>query len=315
MSNVCSIKEVSFDITYDCSLKCLHCSNGGEPKKQSLSFETFKAIFDKISENNFLKIVEFGGGEPFLHDQFCSMVQYVSRSTQEIIVYSSGCIPLNNKKNTSIGKSCAEHLKKIGVTQVNLTVHSHFPAIHNYISNLKNGLERVYCSIRNLNHQKIDVCLHIVITRLNVETLKETMERLDSSFRITQFRLLRFVPQGQGLKNSSIFTLHSSQFDTKNLILSLPNQIRRKTTVAGFPSFIKCRPHHIIQRKCAAGVEFIHVLPNGIIIPCPAFKALQNNPQFGLSVEKFLKNDYHWNKEDRNQCWGQESIQLQLRKE
>ena len=302
------IREISFDITYDCPFQCLHCSNGTKQFNQQIDFDLFKYIFDSLLLDNKLEIIEFGGGEPFVHKRFLDIVQYASKVTSNIIIYTSGCLGLIERKGY-VTESCARNLKRTGVTQVNLTIHSHLPQVHNYISQLANGLERVLQSIKNLNGQKINICIHIVVTQLNYTSLKETMQLYNNIFNIYQFRLLRFVPQGRGKKNCRIFHLSKHAFSMLDFFDLLPNDLRDKTTVAGYPEFFKCRPHHNIQSKCAAGVEFIHVLPNGTIIPCPAFKDMRNDPRYGLSVEKFRQNGYTFKKGVRNRCWGQEVLQ------
>jgi organic radical activating enzyme len=67
----------AFHVTYTCPLACAHCCFGSSPElKDSLDPSFILGTIDEIPD--FIKLVAFTGGEPFLHGN--NLVKYVARA-------------------------------------------------------------------------------------------------------------------------------------------------------------------------------------------------------------------------------------------
>ena len=297
------IKEISIDITNKCPFHCIHCSNDRTLKRIELPLIEFNKIMEYFHKFQDVKVIEFGGGEPFLHQNFFEFLK-LAQSIENKILYTSGCIGLYG--GDSLSYSDALKLKQSGLTQVNVSVYSHQPEIHNHIVQLKDGFERVSCSLKNLGKSDIKVCIHILVTKLNYSSLFEIIEALNATYNIESFRLLRFVSQGVGKSNSDTLRIPEIQ-DLFDIFSKLQKVYGKKISIGGYPQFLKCRPHKEILEYCAAGVEFVHIMPDGTIIPCPSFKGLCRNEKYGFSLESFKKLCHNWTQPGKRYCWRQKN--------
>ncbi len=68
----------AFHVTYTCPLACAHCCFGSSPEvKDSLDPDFVLKTIDEIPD--YIKLVAFTGGEPFLHGD--KLVRYVERAS------------------------------------------------------------------------------------------------------------------------------------------------------------------------------------------------------------------------------------------
>ena len=306
------IKEVSFDITYNCPYQCLHCSNDLSCRSEKLYFEDFRRCIQYFLEVHDLKIVELGGGEPFCHPDFIRMIELIPKQIRKII-YTSGAIGLTGHNYLTLDE--VKFLKALGVTQLNVSIYSHLADIHNLIMNSVQAYESVMLTLENLKKAELPICIHTVVTKLNIDCLTDTIVFLNKKFSITTFRLLRFVPQGLGRNNSSQLQLNEDQVSSLKMFFK---QLKSRfpslnISLAGHPTIDKCRPYNEITHQCAAGIEFVHVIPNSKIIPCPSFKWLKNDRKYALTLDNIheIKN---WMKIKRKDCWQKEIQLSQIRK-
>ena len=118
--------------------------------------------------------------------------------------------------------------------------------------------------------------------------------------------VLRFVPQGTGYLNRKMLEVDNGLVDLKDFSKNMTQQFSEiDISYAGYPAIIKCRPHKEIKDKCSAGIEFVHILPNSKIIPCPSFKWLKSDCRYSLSLQGINRLGL-WRTTKRNDCWQKE---------
>ena len=87
------------ELTNRCNFLCPYCYNDSSAaKKQYLPLETVKRIISEIAESNFLGVV-FSGGEPFLHPDINSIIDYsIEHNVKPTIITNASLITLKQAK-------------------------------------------------------------------------------------------------------------------------------------------------------------------------------------------------------------------------
>ena len=69
--------NVTWETTFKCNLQCRHCLSAGDGKTEAaeLDFDQCRSFIDELDRMEVFQI-NFGGGEPFLRDDFPDILDY-----------------------------------------------------------------------------------------------------------------------------------------------------------------------------------------------------------------------------------------------
>lgn len=104
-------------------------------------------------------------------------------------------------------------------------------------------------------------------TKLNFREIGQAIE-ISNTLGVSEFAILRFVPQGRGLINRE--KLELSHQECEELFYAL-NKIKQQSRIRiGHP--FNCFISDSESSECIAGKSLCLIRPNGDVVPCPAFK-------------------------------------------
>lgn len=144
------------DITWRCNERCVHCYLDHDDKGE-MSTDEIKDLLRQLADTGtfFLSI---SGGEPLLR-----------RDCFEILEYARA-LRFNVKLKTNavmIGPKEAVRLRKLGIEQVQISLYSHRPEVHDAITKLPGSLRRTTDAIKHLKANNIKVSLTNVLMQFN----------------------------------------------------------------------------------------------------------------------------------------------------
>lgn len=148
--------SVHLDITYRCNERCEHCYLDHEDKGE-MSLDEIKGVLDQLAEAGVFFLV-ISGGEPLLR-----------RDAYEILAYARR-LRFNVKLKTNavmIGEKEAARLRELNIEQIQISVYSHRPEVHDGITLLPGSHKRTIEAIRFLRAQKLKVTVANVLMRQN----------------------------------------------------------------------------------------------------------------------------------------------------
>ena len=92
------MKRIYLLITNECNLACSMCIRG-ENQNKKMKLEEFKETFDKEDTSDIEIVIT--GGEPTLHEDFISFIEYSSKKFKKVLVATNGVISryINSIKN------------------------------------------------------------------------------------------------------------------------------------------------------------------------------------------------------------------------
>lgn len=188
------IQYIIFEITQNCNLSCLYCYNhwrrNGSHLTQTGYKETNRTL-QKILKTVEFEHVTFTGGEPFLADGLKELVLKCRMRGKGVTIISNG---------TTAKKEDYRLLNDMGVSLFELPLHSESDEIHDRLTGCNGSFQKVIESIKYLSDLKAEICIVVVLTKLNIGQLQNTIEFAEY-LGIKRLMIARFNIGGRGIEN------------------------------------------------------------------------------------------------------------------
>jgi len=259
--------SVHLDVTYRCNERCVHCYLDHEDHGE-MTTDEIKDVLRQLSEaGSFLLTIS--GGEVFLR-----------RDLFEIIEYARGLL-FNVKLKTNgvmIREREAKRIRELGVEQIQISVYSHRPEVHDAITKLPGSLRRTIDAIRFLRSQGLKVTIANVLMSENFSDYLGVIalaKELGASYTVDP----TITPKIDG--DRSVLRLNIGDSDLRQVFrdpalvddvdkFCAPPPPPGEDVMEGFP--------------CSAGHTSCYISPYGDVYPCVAFPL----PSGNVRQQKFL---------------------------
>ncbi len=242
------------DITWRCNERCVHCYLDHDGKGE-MTTEEIKDVLRQLADCStfFLSI---SGGEPLLR-----------RDCFEILEYARA-LRFNVKLKTNavmIGPKEAARIRKIGIEQVQISMYSHRPEVHDAITKLPGSLRRTTEAIRHLKANSVKVSVTDVLMKYNnrdVKGVKQLAKELGVNFVVDP----TITPMLSG--DRSILSLGITQAELEEVL-------RSEELVGDVDEY--CAPSSTVDDdvlegySCSAGHSLAYISPFGDVYPCVQF--------------------------------------------
>lgn len=156
--------SVHLDLTYRCNERCVHCYLDHEDHGEMTTAEIFDLLTQLADAQVFF--LTLSGGEVLLRRDFFAIVEKARQLLFNVKVKTNGVM---------IRESEAMRLRELGVEQVQISVYSHRPEIHDSITKLPGSLERTVRAIRFLKSQGLKVSISNVVMNANIADQRGVM--------------------------------------------------------------------------------------------------------------------------------------------
>jgi radical SAM protein with 4Fe4S-binding SPASM domain len=148
--------SVHLDLTYRCNERCIHCYLDHVDHGEMTTAE-IEDVLTQLAEAGVF-FLTFSGGEVLLRHDFFHLVAYARRLLFNLKIKTNGVL---------IGDKEARRLRDLGVEQVQLSVYSHRPEVHDAITKLPGSLKRTVEAIRRLKSHGLKVTIANVLMTAN----------------------------------------------------------------------------------------------------------------------------------------------------
>lgn len=247
--------NVTWEITEACNLHCTHCLSAElrAPGRGELDLAECRALIDELARMRVFQ-VNFGGGEPFLREDFLELLRYTrSRGI-------TSCVSTNG---TVLHESLVEEL--LGMAPVYLQVS--LDGAREETNDLIRGpgtFARILAGIELLAGRGYpDLSLNLVVTRLNVGEIAE-FHRLAEHYG-AKTRLSRFRPSGAALGVWEEYRLTQRQLAT---LADFLNEHPEILTGDSFFALTNADRRTLGLSMCGAAKMTCAIAPDGSVFPC-----------------------------------------------
>jgi radical SAM protein with 4Fe4S-binding SPASM domain len=188
---------IIFEVTSACNLNCRYCYNiwkrpGEEPLTMNSyrkARKTLRHLFRKFQIDH----VTFTGGEPLLAERIEELILYcrLKRKTVTLITNGSG----GDEHRYRL-------LKEMGIGLFEIPLHAPVPEVHDQITRMKGSWEHSVNSIKTLKAMGAIVVPVVVVTKMNVKYLGETLRFICGHLQCNQIMINRYNIGGTGFSEN-----------------------------------------------------------------------------------------------------------------
>lgn len=242
------------DITWRCNERCVHCYLDHDGQGE-LTTEEIKDVLRQLADAStfFLSI---SGGEPLLR-----------RDCFEILEYARA-LRFNVKLKTNavmIGAKEAARIRKLGIEQVQISLYSHRPEVHDAITKLPGSLRRTTEAIRHLKANSVKVSVSNVLMNYNNRD-SAGVKQLANDLGVNYVVDPTITPMLNG--DRSILSLGITQAELAEVLRSdeVLNEVGELCATPSVPN-----DDVLDGYSCSAGHSLAYISPFGDVYPCVQF--------------------------------------------
>ncbi|MEA1907435.1 MAG: radical SAM protein [Euryarchaeota archaeon] len=249
--------QITISITEECPNRCIHCALPDTDNKASLSPEEVNSVIDQATRMGTTMII-FDGGEPMVHPDLVEMVRHVDPDKAVATVFTSG---------TGLTPEKAASLKDAGLFAVNVSLDSPHIDEHDRMRGRSGVFEDALAAIKNSLEAGILVNIYVVLSPMNVGDLKE-FYMLAVEMGVHELSFYEIVPTGRWI-------------DHENDVLSRDDHRTFDSFVRWAKEDERVRvfaiPHVMESTGCFAGRRWLHITPQGGVLPCACIPITYGN--------------------------------------
>ncbi len=280
--------RMDMSLTFRCQNNCIHCYAGGPHETPELSTSQWKKVIDNLHQIGVF-ILTFTGGEPTLREDLTQLLIYAQKKGLVTGLITNG--------RRLADKKYVESLEESGLDFVQVTLESHKPEIHDYMTQKKGSWKETVAGIKNVIPTQIYTTTNTTLSRYNVEDFLDTVDFING-LGVAAFGCNSLIYSGKAKEVIEDFVL-----TLEDLKIILP-KVQDKATKLGL-KFLWYTPTQYCRfnpvklglgiKSCSAARINMCIGPNGDVYPCQSYfeslgnilkddwKSIWNNP-LALSI-------------------------------
>jgi MoaA/NifB/PqqE/SkfB family radical SAM enzyme/GT2 family glycosyltransferase len=200
---------------YSCNNNCKVCHE--KIKKNSVDFFSKKEIIKRINEchKKGIKKILLSGGEPTINKNLFSYLNLIKKLDMYAELISNGRV-------FSYKEFC-NRVSKEGICNVYVSIYSSRKDIHDAVTGVSGSYKQTLNGIKNLLQTGINVRLRLIITKKNIDHLKESVNFFNK-MGVKEIMLVNLEPKGNALDNFDEYfiPLKKVSSEIKGIIKILP---------------------------------------------------------------------------------------------
>jgi radical SAM protein with 4Fe4S-binding SPASM domain len=258
---------VHLDLTYRCNERCVHCYLDHEDNGEMTTAE-IKDVLDQLAEAGTF-FLTLSGGEVLMRRDFFEILEHARRLLFNVKIKSNGVM---------IREKEARRIRDLGVEQVQISIYSRRPEIHDAITKLPGSLKRSIEAIRFLKSQGLKVVIANVLMTANLGD-HAGVQALARELEVIYTVDPTITPKIDG--DTSILNLRipGSELDA---VFHNPNLVGNVKEFCATPP----APGEDVMEgySCSAGHTAAYITPYGDVFPCVQFPL----PSGNVRRQKFM---------------------------
>jgi radical SAM protein with 4Fe4S-binding SPASM domain len=242
------------DLTWRCNERCVHCYLEHDAPGE-MSTAEIKEVLRQLAECGTL-FLSISGGEPLVRKDCFELLEYARELRFSVKLKTNAGL---------IGAGEAERLRQLGIEQVQISIYSHRPEVHDAITKVPGSFQRSLEAIRCLRAQGVKVSITNIVMQQNstdARAVQQLARELGANFAIDP----TITPKLNG--DRSIVQLGLAP-------PALADLFREEELVGNVREF--CAPpaaadDSVLQDICcSAGHTSCYISPFGDVYPCVQF--------------------------------------------
>ena len=259
--------SVHFDITYRCNERCVHCYLDHDDHGEMTTTE-IKHVLDQLAAAGTF-FLTFSGGEVLMRRDFFELLEYARHLMFAVRIKTNAVM---------IGEAEARRMLELGVDQIQVSIYSHRPEVHDAITKLPGSLRRSIEAIRFLADQGLRVTIANVLMTANMHD-HAGVQALACELGVQYSLDPTITPKMDGDRSILNLRIPGSE---------LSGVFRNQALVGNVEEFCAPPPtpgEDVMEGyPCSAGHTLAYISPYGDVFPCVQFPL----PSGNVRRQKFL---------------------------
>jgi radical SAM protein with 4Fe4S-binding SPASM domain len=247
----------SFDVTYRCNLRCVHCYGGhlvaqGPAQAGELGTDETLRLLREVADAGCLDLL-VSGGEPLLRDDFADIYVAACRLGMLLTVFTNG---------TLVDDQVLSVLSEYPPRRVEISVYGASEATYEQITRVPGSFARAMRGIHSLSEAGVPLGLKTMILKDNVDevsAIEALADDLGVRFRMDPLVTPRLDGDPRPLEQ---------RVDPEVAAAVELGSEQRVRDAAGFRERQEAAPDDSALYDCGAGLMGFHLDPRGGMHPC-----------------------------------------------
>jgi MoaA/NifB/PqqE/SkfB family radical SAM enzyme len=308
-------KNIKWDFTTKCNLRCIHCmvgigaENGSFAKNtRRLSLDEKFAIVDNLVSAD-VRAITFLGGEPLTSRHIFPVAQYAVSNGISVTLVTNGTLLNDISVDKIIGA---------GIRAVTVSLDGASANTHDQIRG-RGSFDKTVTNIRRLvsgvkkHHSSVQIKINHVVSKINFNDIDKMFD-LAHELEVDELAFLALSDVGNALEHEGDLVLSAADLVSAAIAIGRKfNSIEkgeypRITQQIAYPlvcDYIKHRygidmPNSNITTICCfASISLGYITPNGFLFPCDRIVPQKYQSILGAPVERksLLENSF-------DEIWG-----------
>jgi radical SAM protein with 4Fe4S-binding SPASM domain len=263
------LKRVQLELSLRCNLRCTYCySESGPTQHVQLALDDIICLLDQAYQLG-TTWIDLTGGEFFLYRDWDTVLVHARRLGLVVTVHTNGVL---------LTQAHVNRLKEVGVRQVQVSVDSHIPMVHDAVRGPQGSLMRTINGIHRAQDAGLAIRICVMVHQRNKAHIAETVHWLTREFGLP-IALDRIIPAGGELQAQ----IGLSTREYYELISPL---LRRNVTSTRICQNQVDSGIHRIEPHCGVAHSFVYITADGEIALCPTMTS-RERPMFrGPSIHQ-----------------------------
>lgn len=242
--NKSKILTVTWDITYRCQNRCVHCfeMDSLKNKSEEVTLNQIVEVLNQIKQHGVMNMI-YSGGDPFAREDFMDILEETRRQALSITILSSG---------QAINFEMAKKLKSLKVMCVELTFLGCKAETHDALSSVGGSYIRLLRAVEYLQENGVNIKAKYMLLKQNVREVED---------------FITFCNQ-----NNIQFVIDYTLYEPWNKSGIVNDYLVSKEDMSHFYCFAgSLAPHNPAISMCSAGFSTCAITPYGDVVPCNTY--------------------------------------------
>jgi AdoMet-dependent heme synthase len=246
--------SVHLDLTYRCNERCEHCYLDHQDLGE-MSTDELESVLQQLASAGVF-FLTMSGGEPLVRQDCFELIEYARALRFNVKLKTNAIL---------IGEREAKRLRALGVEQIQVSVYSHRPEVHDGITKVQGSLVRTLKAVHLLRSHDLKVTIANVLMRNNFQDgdgVRALARDLGAHYSLDP----TITPMIDGDRSVLRYRMPASE---------LPALFHNPNLVGDVESF--CAPPPPVDDDvreglpCSAGHTSCYISPYGDLYPCVQF--------------------------------------------
>lgn len=272
------LNNLQIELTDACNERCVHCymPESLKDKSETMDFDTVKDILVQYRAMNGVKVV-FSGGEIFLHKDLFKILE-LCRELDLFVLLQTNLLILTS--------SILDKLKSLRIFNIQVSLYSTDPAIHDSITTKKGSCLRTMDNIKRLVEADIPIIIACPVMKENFGSIALLQDFADS-LGVEVYYDYIMMAQSDGSTGNLDHRISLCQTrDMIDFIIDHKAQFRTAIETANSVDELLSKQFARRRTVCSILSSGLCISPDGVVYPCPGWKdlSLGNIAKFPLST-------------------------------